>query len=55
MSLDEERGIVFVPTGSVADDFYGGKRLGSTLFGNCLIALEASNRKTHLAFSNSSP
>ncbi|MEO6329268.1 MAG: PQQ-binding-like beta-propeller repeat protein [Ginsengibacter sp.] len=45
MSLDEERGIVFVPTGTVADDFYGGKRLGSTLFGNCLIALNASTGK----------
>ncbi|MEO6454603.1 MAG: c-type cytochrome, partial [Ginsengibacter sp.] len=45
MSLDEKRGIVFVPTGSVADDFYGGKRLGSALFGNCLLALDASTGK----------
>jgi len=45
MSLDEERGIVFVPTGTVADDFYGGKRLGSTLFGNCVIALDAATGK----------
>jgi quinoprotein glucose dehydrogenase len=45
MSLDEEKGIVFVPTGTVADDFYGGKRWGSNLFGNCIIALDAATGK----------
>ena len=44
MSLDEQRGIVFVPTGSVAFDFYGGKRLGDDLFANCILALDACNR-----------
>jgi quinoprotein glucose dehydrogenase len=41
MSLDEKRGIVFVPTGSAAFDFYGGNRKGTNLFANCLIALKA--------------
>jgi quinoprotein glucose dehydrogenase len=41
MSLDEKRGLVFVPTGSPAFDFYGGNRKGENLFGNCLIALDA--------------
>lgn len=41
MSLDEKRGIVFVPTGSSAFDFYGGNRKGENLFSNCLIALKA--------------
>lgn len=41
MSLDEQRGIVFVPTGSAAFDFYGGNRKGANLFANCLIALKA--------------
>lgn len=41
-SLDEERGIVFVPTGSAAWDFYGGDRPGENLFANCLIALDAA-------------
>lgn len=41
MSLDTQRGIVFVPTGSPAFDFYGGNRKGENLFGNCLIALNA--------------
>ncbi len=45
MSLDEQRGIVFVPTGSVSFDFYGGKRLGKNLFGDCLLALDATTGK----------
>jgi len=42
MALDGERGIVYVPTGSAAFDFYGGDRLGDNLFANCLIALNAA-------------
>jgi quinoprotein glucose dehydrogenase len=41
MSLDVERGIVFVPTGSAASDFYGANRLGDDLFANSLLALDA--------------
>jgi quinoprotein glucose dehydrogenase len=42
MALDEARGIVFVPTGSAAFDFWGGNRLGQNLFANCLLALDAN-------------
>lgn len=45
MSLDEERGMVFVPTGSAAFDFYGGDRAGENLFANCIIALDANTGK----------
>jgi quinoprotein glucose dehydrogenase len=45
MSLDEKRGIVFVPTGSISFDFYGGKRLGNNLFGNSILALDAATGK----------
>src|ERR1039458_7171570 len=38
---DVERGVVFVPTGSAAFDFYGADRIGDDLFANCLIALNA--------------
>jgi len=41
MSLDEKRGLVFVPTGSAAFDFYGADRTGDDLFANSLIALKA--------------
>ena len=41
MTVDVDRGIVYVPTGSAAFDFYGADRLGDDLFANCLIALNA--------------
>jgi len=45
MAVDKDRGIVFVPTGSAAFDFYGGDRIGDDLFANCVIALKAKNGK----------
>ena len=45
MAVDEERGIVYVPTGSATYDFYGGDRPGMNLFANCLIALDARSGK----------
>lgn len=45
MSLDEKRGIVYIPTGSAAFDFYGGNRKGKNLYANCLLALEAATGK----------
>ncbi len=45
MSLDEKRGLVFVPTGSAAFDFYGADRHGDNLFANCLLALDAKTGK----------
>ncbi len=41
MSLDPKRGIVYVPTGSAAMDFYGADRLGDNLFADCVLALNA--------------
>ena len=41
MTVDSKRGIVYVPTGSAAFDFYGADRVGDDLFANCLIALNA--------------
>ena len=45
MTLDAKRGLVFVPTGSAAADFYGANRLGDNLYANCLLALEAATGK----------
>ena len=45
MSLDAQRGILYVPTGSAAFDFYGGDRIGDDLFADCLIALDAATGK----------
>jgi quinoprotein glucose dehydrogenase len=44
-SLDEEREIVFAPTGSPSWDIYGADRIGSNLFGNSIIALDANTGK----------
>ena len=41
LTVDEERGIVFAPTGSAGYDFYGANRAGDNLFANSLIALDA--------------
>lgn len=45
MSVDEEHGLVFVPTGSASPDFYGGTRLGSNRFADSLVVLEAATGK----------
>ncbi len=45
MTVDVERGMVFLPVGSPAYDFYGGDRKGANLYGNCLVALDAATGK----------
>ena len=45
MALDEARGIVYVPTGSAAADFYGANRVGDNLYANSLLALDADTGK----------
>jgi quinoprotein glucose dehydrogenase len=41
MAVDRTRGILYVPTGSAASDFYGADRIGDDLFANTLLALKA--------------
>ena len=45
MAIDRKRGVLFVPTGSAAPDFWGGHRLGQGLFADCLLALDAGTGK----------
>ena len=42
MSVDIDRDLVFLPIGSPSYDFYGADRKGQDLFGNSLVALQAS-------------
>lgn len=42
LALDEERGLVYCPTGSPTFDYYGGDRVGQNLFANTLLCLNAS-------------
>ena len=44
-SLDEKRGIVYIPTKTAEPDFYGGNRHGMNLFANSLVALDAATGK----------
>ena len=50
MTLDLKRGIVYVPTGSAASDFYGADRVGDDLYANCLLALHAGTGKLLWSF-----
>jgi quinoprotein glucose dehydrogenase len=45
MSVDEKRGIVYIPTASPKYNFYGANRKGMNLFGDCLLALDARTGK----------
>src|SRR5688572_23061176 len=41
MTVDTQRGIVYVPTGSPTYDYYGADRIGANLFGTSILALNA--------------
>ena len=45
LSLDEKRGILYVPTASAKYNFYGVDRSGANLFADCLLALDARTGK----------
>ena len=45
ITVDEKRGIAYFPTGSPTYDYYGADRIGTNLFGNCLLALDARTGK----------
>ncbi len=41
-SVDSERGLVFIPTGSASPDFFGGMRPGDNHWANSIVALRAA-------------
>jgi quinoprotein glucose dehydrogenase len=45
ITVDMQRGIVYVPLGSPTSDFYGADRHGDGLYGNSLVALDAATGK----------
>lgn len=45
MSVDVERGLLFLPFGSPSSDFYGADRKGKGVFGNSLVAVNADTGK----------
>ena len=50
MTIDNERGMVFVPIGNPADSFYGADRKGSNLYANSVVALDAATGKLRWYF-----
>jgi glucose dehydrogenase len=50
LSVDEARGLVFLPLTSPAYDFHGGDRKGANLFGNSVVALECATGKRRWHF-----
>jgi quinoprotein glucose dehydrogenase len=44
-TVDETRGIVYLPTASAKYELYGGDRPGDNLFANCILALDARTGK----------
>ena len=45
MTVDEKRGIAYIPLGTARYDFYGANRKGNDLFANSLLALDARTGK----------
>jgi len=49
MSLDETRGLLYLPVSTPSNDFYGGDRPGANLYGESIVCLDAATgaRKWH--------
>jgi glucose dehydrogenase len=45
MTVDEQRGILYMPVGGPASNYYGGDRPGADLFGNSVVAVDAETGK----------
>jgi quinoprotein glucose dehydrogenase len=45
LTVDDARGIAYIPFGTARYDFYGGNRIGDNLFGNSIVALDAKTGK----------
>jgi len=45
LSVDEQRGLLFVPVGSASPDFFGGERPGDNRYANSLVALDVRTGK----------
>jgi len=45
MSVDEQRGLLYMPVDGPASNYYGGDRPGANLFGNSIVAVDAKTGK----------
>ncbi len=44
-TIDDQAGVIYIPTGTARYDFYGGNRPGTNLFANSVLALDAKTGK----------
>jgi len=50
LAADPDRGLVYVPTGSAAPDYYGALRLGDNRYANSIVALHTATGQVAWAF-----
>ncbi len=50
MSIDEQRGLVFLPVSSASPDFFGGLRRGNGKYANSIVALHAADGSVAWSF-----
>jgi quinoprotein glucose dehydrogenase len=50
MSLDEARGLIYLPIGTPSNDFYGARRPGANLYGDSIVCLDAATGKRKWSF-----
>jgi quinoprotein glucose dehydrogenase len=50
MTVDEQRGLLYMPVGGPSANYYGGDRPGANLFGNSLVAVDAATGKLRWYF-----
>jgi len=53
MTLDAERGLLYMPVSTPSNDFYGGRRHGANLFADSLVCLDAATGKRNGTTSSS--
>lgn len=50
ISVDGERGLVFLPTSSASPDYYGGNRVGDNRYANSVVALDSATGEVRWNF-----
>ena len=50
MSLDERRGLVYLPVSTPSNDYFGGRRPGANLFGESIVCLDAATGRRRWHF-----